>query len=193
MKRQYPARERPPEPKRQQLVRGIASLYRPHFLERISRVATTAVGAKFAVVYIVRTMATSATAVAAHHFHQWTPVTLRTGDVRMRAVQRKVGLRVMVKQPVFPGHGIVATRTLVIKITAVRIIVTVAGSAARVGVAECLGFVAIGALLFRVVPQQRKLRQIVIEEYRVLPVDLGVTALALAYQCRLVRLVILMT
>lgn len=155
--------------------------------------ATATISAELAVVYIVSTVAISAGPVVANHPDQRAAVTLRAADAGMRALQCKVRLSIVIKQPVFPGHRVMAAFTVAIKIAAVRIIVAVTSNAVRLGIAKRLGLVAIRTFVFGMVTQQRHVCQIVIKKDRVLPVDFSVATLTLVSQRRFVWLVICVT
>lgn len=71
----------------------------------------TTIGAKFAVVDVISTMAGKAAAVDALHFFKGTAVAVVAGDRYVGAVEREFCLCVMVEQPNIPSHRVVAIAT----------------------------------------------------------------------------------
>ena len=68
------------------------------------------------------------------------------------------------------------------EIAPMRVVFGVTGFAGGIHISEYLGGVTVFAFIFVVSAEQRKLRQIVIEENRILPIDLGMAVLALSTQ-----------
>jgi hypothetical protein len=73
-------------------------------------------------------------------------VTILADDTDMRACQREVCLQIVVKQPAIPCNGVVAVVASILEVTAVRVVVEVAGDAGGIRAAEILTFMTFGAL-----------------------------------------------
>ena len=58
---------------------------------------TATVGAEFAIVYIIGTMAVAAAAIRQFHFRERASMTFVTGNTDMRPGQREVGLQIVVE------------------------------------------------------------------------------------------------
>jgi hypothetical protein len=141
--------------------------------------AAAAVGAEFTVVDVVGAMTIAATSIDGFDFCKGHTMTVVAADLDVSAIQREVGLQVVIKGPDFPRDGAMTGITAVTHIAFVRVIVSVAGNAiyglVRVGLA-CMAAIT---FLFLVIAMQRESRQVMIKENRVLPVNLGMTAFTL--------------
>ena len=80
----------------------------------------------------------------------------------------------MIKRPDFPGNGVVAGVAAFMKIAIVRVVLKVAGNTIAVFVAERLRSMTIFAFVLVVQTKERKAREIVIEKYRIFPVNFRV-------------------
>jgi hypothetical protein len=96
----------------------------------------------------------------------------------------------VVEGPFVPADGIVAGRTLIVEITAMRIFILMAGNTSGIGIAKCLRLMAVLALCFTMMSEQRKRTEVVVEKDRVLPVDFGMAAFALSAKGLLVYVVL---
>lgn len=94
--------------------------------------AAAAVGTKFAVMDVVRAMTVAAVPVDALDLVQGYSMAVVAGDLDMSAVQREVGLLVVIEGPDVPGNGVVAAVAAIPEISSMRIVVTVARHAANV-------------------------------------------------------------
>jgi hypothetical protein len=151
---------------------------------------TTAIEAEFAVVYVVRAMAVTATTVDGFDFVQRDSVAVVTVDVDVCARKRKLGLFVVIKSPDVPCDGVVAGIATILEISVMRVIITMTGDAVALFVGKGLRGMAIDAFLLIVHAVQRESGEVVIEKHRVLPVHFRVATLALGGQCALVRIVV---
>ncbi len=140
--------------------------------------------------HIISTVAVATTPVDAFDFVQRHSVAVVTGDIDMGAVKRELGLQVVIECPHFPTNGVVAGVAMILEISLVRVIFTVAGNAATLFTCERLGGMTAVAFLLFVHAVQRESCQVVIEEHRVLPVNFCMASLTLGAQCSLVRIVI---
>jgi hypothetical protein len=140
--------------------------------------------------YIIVAMAVSATAVDGFDLVQRHSVAVVTSDIDVSTLERKLGLCVVIESPNVPGNGIVAGLATILKIAVMRIIITVARYTGKVFFRERLSGVAIFALVLIVDAEQWEPSQVMIEKYRVLPIDFGVAACALRAQYTLVRIII---
>lgn len=141
--------------------------------------AAAAVGAEFTVVYVVGAMTVTATSVDGFDFCKRHTVTVVATDLDVSAVQREVGLQVVIKGPDFPRDGVMAGITAVTHIAFVRVIVAVTGNAVDSFIRIRLARMTTVTFLFLVHTVQREARQVMVEKHRVLPVNLGMTAFTL--------------
>ena len=140
--------------------------------------AAAAVGTEFTIVIVVRPVAVAAIAVQHLHLLQWAAMAAVTGNVDMRSIQKKIRLQIVIKIPQVPGDWVMAAIATIQEKTLVRIVFSMTGDAISFRVGEGLRRVTILALILGVHAVQWESGQIVVEEHRVLPVDLGMTALA---------------
>ena len=155
--------------------------------------AAPAVGAEFTVVYVVGTMTIAATSIEGFDFYKRHTVTVVAPDLDVSAMQLEVGLQVVIKGPDFPRDGGMTGITAVTHIAFVRVIVAVAGNAVDRFIRIRLTCVATITFLFLVVAMQRESGQVMVEENRVLPVNLGMTAFTLRTEHAFMGVVIQMT
>ena len=127
---------------------------------------------------IIGTMAVATASTDRHHLIQRASVAFRTDDTDMRASKWKARLYVMVERPNVPGNGVVTGIAALMEIAIVRVLLTVAGSTVTFLVAECLCLMAVLTLILIVHAKERESSKIVIEKYRVLPLDLCVATSA---------------
>lgn len=152
--------------------------------------ASATIGPELTVVYVVSAVAVPAGAIHVSDARQRTSMAGCTRHVDMRAVETKFRLSIVIKHPDGPLHRVVAYVTTIVKCPLVRIIVAVTVAALASSLGKSLRLVAILTVVPGVIAQQRKVRQIMIKEHRVLPVDLGMAAFTLRAQRALVRIVI---
>jgi len=69
-------------------------------------------------------------------------VAVVTGNVHVRAVQKEIGLSVVIEQPKIPGDRVVTTTAVLFEIATVRVVFDMAGNAFDVGVGKELTKVA---------------------------------------------------
>lgn len=140
--------------------------------------AASAIRTELAIMNVVGSMATAAIAVHDAHLRQRVAVAVVAGDVSVRALERECGLRVVIEEPDVPRDRIVAILAAFGEVAPVRIGFPVAGNAIGLCVRECLRGMAVFAFRFGMRAKQREIRQVMVEEHRVLPVDVGVAAFA---------------
>jgi hypothetical protein len=70
--------------------------------------ATTAIGAKLAVMNIVCTVTIRASFANSLHRTQGLAMTIATRDIRMSAIKKKTGLNVVIEHPEIPRDRVVA-------------------------------------------------------------------------------------
>ena len=155
--------------------------------------ASPAVGTELAIVYVIGAVAVAAISVESCHPGQRHTVAVVAGNVDVSTLERKIGLYIVVEGPDVPGDGGMAGVAAILEMALVRVVVEMAGNAVRrfVRIRLC-GMTGI-AFLFPVHAVQGESRKVVIEEYRVLPVDFRMAALALLPQDAVVRIVVQVT
>lgn len=124
---------------------------------------------ELSVVYIVRPVAVAAAIPESFHSGQRLPMAALTFRVAMRAVERKIGTQIVIELPGEPVHRVVTVAACVRVATLMRIILAMAVDAVFRCIAEHVRLVAAFAVRFRMLAEQRETRQVVIEEYIVLP------------------------
>lgn len=155
--------------------------------------ATSAIGSEFVVMNIVRAMATATASVNRFDLTDRAPMAVRAKDVDMRAFEGKLGLRFVIENPKFPGDRVMASVTACREIAAMRVVGLVTGLATGFDIREYLRCVTVLAFVFVVSAQQRKRREIMIEEDRVLPVHFGMAVFAFRTQRLLVNVIVQVT
>jgi len=139
----------------------------------------TTVGSELAVVNVVGTMTVGAVLAQARLRSERFAMTAFARDVRMRTVEREARLRVVVEQPLLPVDRVMAKETVLAKPPVVRVVVPVAADAVVRGILEYVRVVTLATFRLCVLAQQRKVREIVIEEHIVFPRQFAVTVEAL--------------
>ena len=140
--------------------------------------ATAAIGAEFPVVGIVCPMAVSATATDGCHVFERAAMTGVACNIDMCAVERKVGLQIVIESPDVPADRVVAGLAAVLEVATMRIVLLMAGDAVTISVREFLAAMTCVAFVLEMHAVQRESRQVMVEKHRVLPIDLGVAAFA---------------
>jgi len=156
-------------------------------------VAAATVKAEFAVMYVIGAVAAAAGSVDGFYLVQRHAMAIVTGDVCVRTVEYKFRLGIVIKGPDFPGDRVVAGVARVIEMTVVRVIFRMARGAIGFYVSKDLGFVATVANRLLVRAQSREASQVMIEKYRLLPLDLVMAVVALRAQRALVRFIVEVT
>lgn len=151
---------------------------------------TAAVGPEFTIVIIVGPVTIATVPIDVFHLVEWAAMAVVAGDGDMSALEQKVGLLVVIERPYIPADRVVAGVAAVKEVAAMRVVLSVTGSATAFCIGESLGGVAILTFILFVHAVQRESCQVVVEKYRVLPVDLGVTALALHARSALMWIVV---
>jgi len=121
------------------------------------------------------------------------PMTAFTTDVPMCTIENEAGLRIVIEPPLLPVDGVMAQRAVLDETAGVGIDFAVAIDAVFGRIAKYLGVVAGVAFRFRVRAEQRKPRQVVVEEHIFLPGVLGMTIETLRPLGALVRVIVFMT
>ena len=155
--------------------------------------ALSTVRAELAVVDIIRPVAVRALATQLLLGGQGTPVAAFTRDVRVRTVQRKIRSGIVVEMPLLPVDRVVAGRADFSEAPLVLVVVPVAVDALLGCIAEHMSLVAVGALGFGVLAEQRETRQTMVEKDIVFPGALVVTVCANVTLRKLVRIIVLVT
>jgi len=153
-------------------------------------VAAPAIRAELAVMDVVGSMAGAAVAVHGPHLGQRIAVAVIAGNFAVRALERERRLRVMIEKPDVPCDRVVTILATLGEVATVRIGLQVASRTSGFCRGESLRGMAVFALLFRVRSEQREIREVVVKEHRVLPVDIGVAAFAHGAERTLVRIVV---
>lgn len=154
---------------------------------------TATVGSELTIVYIVGQVTIGTAITGFSHRLERTPVTAFTSDLDVRAVQFKLSLYVVIKQPQVPGDRVVTRFAVALKDTFVIVVVPVAVDAGTGSVRELLRLVTILTANIRVLAKQRKCRQVVIEKRRVCPPGFGMTTGALFTKLPFVRIILQVT
>lgn len=154
---------------------------------------TSAVGSKFAIVHVARAMAVTTASAGGLHFLQRVSVAIVAGDLNMSTRQRKIRLLVVIKQPLVPGNRVVAGITLFVEISAMRIVLNMAGNTGGIRLAKGLRFMAVDTFHLAMGTEQREWAKVVVEKQWVLPVDFRMAVLALHAQRLVMRVIIDMT
>jgi len=131
--------------------------------------ATATVGSELPIVDIVGTMTIGAVPAEARLRRKRLPVAALARDLRVCAVEREAGLRVVIEQPLLPVDRVMAQRAVLAKTPLVGVVLAVAADAVFRSVAEHVRFVTLAALGFRVFAEQREAGEIMVEEDVVLP------------------------
>jgi len=139
---------------------------------------------------IIGAMAVATATTDRHHFVQRASVAFCTDDTDMRACKRKARLYVMVECPNVPGNGVVTGIAAIMEIAVMWVFLTVAGSTVTFLVAEGLCLMAILALILVVHAKERESSKVVIEKYRVLPLNFCVATSATRSQRPFVCIVV---
>ena len=137
------------------------------------------VGSELAIVNVVGTMTVGAVLAQARLRSERFAMTAFARDVRVRTVEREARLRVVVEQPLLPVDRVMAKEAVLAKPPVVRVVVPVAADAVVRGILEYVRVVTLATFRLCVLAQQRKVREIVIEEHIVLPRQFAVTVEAL--------------
>lgn len=96
---------------------------RPHISERVGRVASPAIGAKLAIMNIIRPVAIRTAVTQAELLLQRSAVARIAGNLDMGAKQRERGLHVVFEAPGRPVDRVVADATVIPEIPAMRVVV----------------------------------------------------------------------
>lgn len=110
---------------------------------------SAAVRSEFSIMNIVCPVAVATTAVDSLDVVERLAVTRFAGNVNMRALEREIGLRIVIEQPDLPVDGVVTCIASRMEVAVVRIIFEVTRIAVTLCIRERLGFVAI--LAFHVI------------------------------------------
>lgn len=106
-------------------------------------------------------------------------MTVVTRDLCVSTVEEKIRLHIVIKQPQIPRDGIVAGLTIVFERAVVRINIDVTARTNCFRVGVDMGLMARRAFEIRVLPEERKMSQAVIEEWDLIPRRFDVAAVAL--------------
>ncbi len=128
-----------------------------------------AIRSKFAVMDVVQLMTVRAVTTQLRMGSQWSAMAGLAGNLRMRPVQDKARLQVVVEEPLLPVNRVVACRAVRAESAVVRVVCCMAVHALLRCVAEHMRIMAVAAVNVRVLAQERETRQVVVEEYVVLP------------------------
>ena len=131
--------------------------------------ALRAVRTEFAVVYVVELVAIRTITAEFRVRVQGAAMTRFAANVGVRAVQCEIRLAIVIEKPLRPGNGVVAFRAVCAEAPIVRVVLGVAVHALFGGISENMRIVALAALDCCVLAEQRKARQIVVEEDVVRP------------------------
>ena len=112
--------------------------------------APAAICPEFPIMYVVRAVASAATAVDGLNFFQWTAVTIITSYCDVGTCNWEFRLQVVVECPLVPADRVVTISTGLIEITSMRVFLFVAGNTFRFGASKGLVRMAFSALLFAV-------------------------------------------
>jgi hypothetical protein len=159
------------------------------------------VGAEFAVMNIIGTMAAAAASINRFDSVERGSVARIAGNFGVSAFKRKIGLYAVIERPDVPGNRVMAGVAAVIEIASMRVVFAMTGYAIGFDVRKNPGgligaghgSVTISAFVLSMLAQQGKCREVVIEEYGVVPVDFGVTILTLSTESFLVGILVEMT
>ena len=110
--------------------------------------------------------------------------------IGVRAVQLKVGLCIVIKQPQVPGNRVVTGFAVALKNAVVIVVFPVAVNTGVAGIREELRFMAVVTLNVRVFTEQRKSRQVVIEKCGIRPVIFCMAVIALFTKETVMRFVL---
>jgi hypothetical protein len=152
--------------------------------------AATAISTEFTVMNIIRPVTAKTTTIDTLHFWQSTAVAVVASDARMSALENEIRLHIVIESPDIPCDRVVAAAAFSIEVITMRIVLLVTGNTIRVGIRKNLGSVAVIAFRFTMWAKAWEAGQIVVEEYRVLPINLGMAILALCAESAFVNLVI---
>jgi hypothetical protein len=163
--------------------------------------AAATVGAEFAVMNIIGTMAAAAASIDRFDSVERRSVARIAGNFGVSAFKRKIGLYVVIECPDVPGDRVMAGVAAVIEIASMRVVFAMTGDAVGFDVrknpcgliGDGLGSVTVLAFVLSMLAQQGECREVMIEEYGIVPVDFGVTILALGTERFLVGILVEMT
>lgn len=141
--------------------------------------AAATVGSELAIVDVVGTMTVGAVLAQTRLRSERLAMAAFARDVRVCAVERETRLRVVVEQPLLPVDRVMAKEAVLAKPPLVRVVVAVTTDAVFRGILEYVRVVTLATFRLCVLAQQRKTREIVIEEHIVLPRQFAVTVEAL--------------
>ena len=131
--------------------------------------ATTTVGAKFAIVNVIGSVTIYAAGTNFLHGSQRAAMTICTGDVHVCALQQKTRLNAVIKQPEIPGDRVMAGFAGIRKCSVVIIVFKMTADTIVSGIDKDLGIVAILTFDIVVFTEQWKARQIVIKKWCLFP------------------------
>jgi len=164
-------------------------------------VAAATIRAKFTVMNIIGAMAAAAASIDRFDPVERGSVARIAGNFGVSAFKRKIGLYVVIERPDVPGDRVMAGVAAVIEIAPMRVVFAMTGDAIGLDLRENpggfigddLGSVTILAFVLSMLAQQGKRREVMVEEYGILPVDFAVTILALSTERFLVGVLVEMT
>ncbi len=128
-----------------------------------------AIRSKFAVMDVVQLMTVRAVTTQLRMGSQWSAMAGLAGNLRMRPVQDKARLQVVVEEPLLPVNRVVACRTVRAETAFVRVVRRMAVHALLRSIAEHVRFMAVAAVDIRVFAKEWEARQVVVEEHAFLP------------------------
>jgi hypothetical protein len=141
--------------------------------------ATTAIRSEAAEMHVVCAMAIDANV---RRFLFARTMTVGAVCARMRAIQRKLGLRSVIERPVRPGNRIMTIAACDAERAFVHVVFPMTIETRKRRVLVPLGRVASAALYVAMLADKRKARQIVVEDNRYLPAFIVMALLALSAQ-----------
>ena len=131
--------------------------------------ATATVGSELPIVDIVGTMTIGAVPAEARLRSKRLSVAALARDLRVCAVKREAGLRVVIEQPLLPVDGVMAQRAVLTEAPLVGVVLAVAADAILRCVAEHMRLATLATLGFRVFAEQGETSEIVVEKDVVFP------------------------
>ena len=96
-------------------------------------------------------------------------MTAFASNIRVRAVEREGGLRIVIKPPLLPVDRDMALRARFAEASCMRVILAVAANTFFRGIMEHVRLMTFAALDLRVLAEERKAGQVVIKKHVVLP------------------------
>ena len=155
--------------------------------------ATPAIRAELSVVNIIGAMTVAAAAAKTRHRGKRLPVAVIATNSCVRAVQREIGLHIVIELPLQPVNRVVARGAVVLEATVVRIVLAMTIHTIPRRILEYVRLVTRIAFLAAVLAEQREACQVVIEEHVFRPRYIVVAVLALDALRAQMRVVFLVT